>query len=96
MACTATSAARLLRVNARSSVSSSRTFASDAHEHGPKRVPIWEDPMHPGRWKEEHFVFASLAGWGLLFYGGYKFFTGGSKEKKDAAPSKSPATPAYH
>lgn len=26
------------------------------------------------------FVFVSLAGWGALFYGGYKFFTSGSKK----------------
>jgi hypothetical protein len=30
---------------------------TDAHEHGPKRVALWEDPMHPGRWKEEHVSF---------------------------------------
>jgi hypothetical protein len=35
--------------------------------------------MSPSKWKEEHFVFVSLAGWGALFYGGYKFFTSGSK-----------------
>lgn len=27
------------------------------------------------------FVIASLTGWTLLFYGGYKFFTGGKKEE---------------
>jgi hypothetical protein len=98
MATTARSAARLLRMKAPSSVQrSSRTFASDAHEHGPKRVSLWEDPMHPGRWKEEHFVFVSLAGWGVLIYGGYKLFAGGSKEKKDTDPAKSSAsTPAHH
>ncbi|CAK9226735.1 unnamed protein product [Sphagnum jensenii] len=98
MATTARSAARLLRMKAPSSVQrSSRTFASDAHEHGPKRVALWEDPMHPGRWKEEHFVFVSLAGWGVLIYGGYKLFSGGSKEKNDTAPAKSSAsTPAHH
>ncbi|KAH9562138.1 hypothetical protein CY35_05G057000 [Sphagnum magellanicum] len=97
MATTARSAARLLRMKASSVQRSSRTFASDAHEHGPKRVPLWEDPMNPGRWKEEHFVFVSLAGWGVLIYGGYKLFAGGSKEKKDTAPAKSSAsTPAHH
>ncbi len=30
---------------------------TDAHEHGPKRVALWEDPMNPGRWKEEHVSF---------------------------------------
>ncbi|KAL2631201.1 hypothetical protein R1flu_015887 [Riccia fluitans] len=56
-----------------------RTFAAD-HGHGPARVNIWEDPMSPSKWKEEHFVFVSLAGWGLLIYGGYKAATGGSKK----------------
>jgi len=28
------------------------------------------------------FVLASLSGWGLLIYGGYKLF-GGKKEKKE-------------
>lgn len=27
------------------------------------------------------FVFVSLAGWGALFYGGYRLFTGGSKKE---------------
>jgi len=27
------------------------------------------------------FVIASLTGWSLLFYGSYKFFTGGKKEE---------------
>jgi threonine/homoserine/homoserine lactone efflux protein len=43
------------------------------------------------------FVFVSLAGWGVLIYGGYKLFAGGSKEKKDTAPAESSAsTPAHH
>ncbi|KAG8386272.1 hypothetical protein BUALT_Bualt03G0131800 [Buddleja alternifolia] len=29
------------------------------------------------------FVIVSLAGWGLLFYGGYKFFTGDKKDNKE-------------
>lgn len=29
------------------------------------------------------FVIVSLSGWGLLFYGGYKFFTGGKKDKNE-------------
>lgn len=29
------------------------------------------------------FVIASLTGWGLVFYGGYKLFSGGKKEKKE-------------
>ncbi|KAG6545355.1 hypothetical protein Mapa_013204 [Marchantia paleacea] len=62
-----------------SNFTASRTFAAD-HGHGPARVNIWEDPTSPSKWKEEHFVFVSLAGWGLLFYGGYKAATGGSKK----------------
>ncbi|GMH25527.1 hypothetical protein Nepgr_027370 [Nepenthes gracilis] len=51
--------------------------------HGPPKVNFWQDPLHPARWKEEHFVIVSLAGWGLLFYTGYKFFSGGKEEKKE-------------
>ncbi|KAI8572388.1 hypothetical protein RHMOL_Rhmol01G0194700 [Rhododendron molle] len=29
------------------------------------------------------FVFVSLSGWGLLFFGGYKFFTRGKKNKEE-------------
>lgn len=29
------------------------------------------------------FVIISATGWGLLFYGGYKFFTGEKKDKKE-------------
>ncbi|KAI5333315.1 hypothetical protein L3X38_023446 [Prunus dulcis] len=29
------------------------------------------------------FVIVSLAGWGTLLYGGYKFFTKDKKDKKD-------------
>ncbi|CAM6129725.1 unnamed protein product [Calypogeia fissa] len=58
--------------------SSSRGFASD--HHGPARVNIWDDPMSPAKWKEEQFVLLSLAGWGLVFYGGYKAATGGKKK----------------
>ncbi|CAI5961277.1 unnamed protein product [Closterium sp. NIES-65] len=32
-----------------------RGFAADHHGH--KRVNIWEDPLNPGRWKEEHVRF---------------------------------------
>jgi hypothetical protein len=40
------------------------------------------------------FVFVSLAGWGALFYSGYKYFTSGSttpkpaKEEEEATASK--------
>ncbi|KAI8557753.1 hypothetical protein RHMOL_Rhmol04G0034200 [Rhododendron molle] len=53
------------------------------YHHGPPRVNFWEDPLSPSKWKEEHFVIVSLAGWGTLFYGGYKFFTKGKKEDKE-------------
>ncbi|KAK4743402.1 hypothetical protein SAY87_001403 [Trapa incisa] len=49
--------------------------------HGQPKVNCWQDPMSPSKWKEEHFVIVSLSGWGLLIFGGYKFFTGG-KDKK--------------
>ncbi|PQP94771.1 hypothetical protein Pyn_40744 [Prunus yedoensis var. nudiflora] len=39
--------------------------------------------MRPSKWKQEHFVIVSLAGWGTLLYGGYKFFTKDKKDKKD-------------
>ncbi|XP_073390861.1 uncharacterized protein [Physcomitrium patens] len=68
---------RLLR-NAPSQLTQTRSFAADAH--GPAKVPMWAAPGSPSTWKEEHFVFVSLAGWGALFYGGYKFFTSGSKK----------------
>ncbi|CAK9158920.1 unnamed protein product [Ilex paraguariensis] len=29
------------------------------------------------------FVIVSLSGWGLLFFGGYKFFTGGKKNTEE-------------
>ncbi|KAI9085175.1 hypothetical protein K1719_032886 [Acacia pycnantha] len=44
-----------------------------SNHHGPPKVNFWQDPMNPSKWKEEHFVTVSLIGWGLLFYGGYKF-----------------------
>ncbi|WVZ03181.1 hypothetical protein V8G54_023987 [Vigna mungo] len=51
--------------------------------HGPPKVNFWKDPMSPSKWKEEHFVIISLAGWGLLVYGGYKLFTGGKGKKEE-------------
>ncbi|RWV95407.1 hypothetical protein GW17_00041973 [Ensete ventricosum] len=42
---------------------------------------MWEDPLSPSKWKEEHFVLTSLTGWALLFYGGYKLF--GGKDTKE-------------
>ncbi|KAI3989952.1 hypothetical protein MKX01_003655, partial [Papaver californicum] len=40
--------------------------------HGPPKVNCWQDPLSPSKWKEEHFVIVSLAGWGLAIYGGFK------------------------
>ncbi|XP_043712325.1 uncharacterized protein LOC122661075 [Telopea speciosissima] len=60
-----------------------RGLAGGGDHHGPAKVNFWEDPLSPSKWKEEHFVIVSLSGWGLLFYGGYKFFTGGKKDKED-------------
>ncbi|KAK6269883.1 hypothetical protein POUND7_006988 [Theobroma cacao] len=60
-----------------------RGLASGGDHYGPPKVNFWQDPMNPSRWKEEHFVIVSLTGWGLLLYGGYKYFTGGKKEGKE-------------
>ncbi|XVE80216.1 hypothetical protein DITRI_Ditri14bG0121900 [Diplodiscus trichospermus] len=46
------------------------------------KVNFWQDPLSPSKWKEEHFVIVSLTGWGLLFYGGYKYFIRDKKEEK--------------
>ncbi|PQQ12721.1 uncharacterized protein Pyn_38713 [Prunus yedoensis var. nudiflora] len=51
--------------------------------HGPPRVNVWQDPLSPSKWKEEHFVIVSLSGWGLLIFWGYKFFTGGKGKKEE-------------
>ncbi|KAL3624756.1 hypothetical protein CASFOL_031424 [Castilleja foliolosa] len=63
-----------------SSLISRRGLAGSADHHGPPKINIWEDPMSPSQWKEEHFVIASLTGWGLLIFGGYKLFSGGKKD----------------
>ncbi|KAG2682000.1 hypothetical protein I3843_11G170800 [Carya illinoinensis] len=60
-----------------------RGLAGGGDHQGPPKVNFWQDPLHPSRWKEEHFVIVSLAGWGLVFYGGYKYFTKGKKNKED-------------
>ncbi|XP_028808455.1 uncharacterized protein LOC114763026 [Neltuma alba] len=61
-----------------------RGLAGAADHHGPPKVNCWQDPMNPSKWKEEHFVIVSLSGWGLLFFGGYKFFTRGKGKKEEA------------
>ncbi|MQM03683.1 hypothetical protein Taro_036468, partial [Colocasia esculenta] len=60
-----------------------RGLAGGGDHHGPPKINCWQDPLSPSKWKEEHFVIVSLTGWGLLFFGGYKFFSGGKKEKKE-------------
>ncbi|KAL5976222.1 hypothetical protein ACLOJK_041873 [Asimina triloba] len=60
-----------------------RGLAGGADPHGPPKINLWQDPMSPSKWKEEHFVIASLTGWGLLIFGGYKAFSGGKKEKTE-------------
>ncbi|CAI8616010.1 unnamed protein product [Vicia faba] len=59
-----------------------RGLAGAADPHATPRVDIWKDPLSPSKWKEEHFVIASLTGWAVLIYGGYKLFSGGKKEEK--------------
>ncbi|KAL0758310.1 hypothetical protein Bca101_074460 [Brassica carinata] len=59
------------------SVCQRRGLAGAADHHGSTKVDFWKQPTNPGNWKEEHFVLISLSGWGLLFYSGYKLFTGG-------------------
>ncbi|XP_028761572.1 uncharacterized protein LOC114720125 [Neltuma alba] len=60
-----------------------RGLAGAADHHGPPKVNCWQDPLNPSKWKEEHFVIVSLSGWGLLFFGGYKFFTRGKGKKEE-------------
>ncbi|KAJ4729885.1 1D-myo-inositol 2-amino-2-deoxy-alpha-D-glucopyranoside ligase, partial [Melia azedarach] len=60
-----------------------RGLAGAADHHGPPKVNFWQDPMSPSKWKEEHFVIVSLSGWGLLIFGGYKFFTRGKGNKEE-------------
>ncbi|KAL9441304.1 hypothetical protein AB3S75_019895 [Citrus x aurantiifolia] len=90
---TARQAAKLARLSSSKSTSASssqaaslihrRGLAGGGDHHGPPKVNFWEDPLSPSKWKEEHFVIVSATGWGLLFYGGYKFFTGEKKDKKE-------------
>ncbi|MCL7033542.1 hypothetical protein MKW94_012285 [Papaver nudicaule] len=66
-----------------------RGLAGGGDHHGPPKVNCWQDPLSPSKWKEEHFVIVSLAGWGLAIYGGFKLFSGGKKENKE---EKAPET----
>ncbi|TVU46339.1 hypothetical protein EJB05_05865 [Eragrostis curvula] len=61
---------------------SRRGMAGAADPHATPKVNIWQDPLSPSKWKEEHFVLASLSMWGGIIYGGLKFFSGGKKENK--------------
>ncbi|CAI9088583.1 OLC1v1022955C2 [Oldenlandia corymbosa var. corymbosa] len=90
--------ANLTRLSASGSAPSTRQAASllqrrglagGGDHHGPPKVNFWEDPMSPSKWKEEHFVIVSLAGWGLAITGAYKFFTGGKKDTKDEKVAES-------
>ncbi|XP_062211719.1 uncharacterized protein LOC133912816 [Phragmites australis] len=87
-------ASRLVAAAASSSSSSAsplarlisrRRLAGGADPHGPAKVNLWQDPMSPSKWKEEHFVLASLSMWGVVMYGGFKIFAGGKKENKNEA-----------
>ncbi|KAJ6828736.1 uncharacterized protein M6B38_332565 [Iris pallida] len=66
-----------------------RGLAAGGDHHGPSRVNMWQDPLSPSKWKEEHFVLASLSGWGLLIYGGYNVFAGKKETNEEvvAAPA---------
>ncbi|KAF3572799.1 hypothetical protein F2Q69_00062989 [Brassica cretica] len=72
--------AQIPSARAPASVCQRRGFAGAADHHGSTKVDFWKQPTNPGNWKEEHFVLISLSGWGMLFYGGYKLFTGGKGE----------------
>ncbi|KAJ8543451.1 hypothetical protein K7X08_005974 [Anisodus acutangulus] len=82
-AMTARRATTFTRLPFSSSTAQRRCFAGAADHHGPPKVNCWQDPMSPAKWKEEHFVIVSLSGWGFLFYGGYKLFTGGKNNKEE-------------
>ncbi|XP_042062151.1 uncharacterized protein LOC121806240 [Salvia splendens] len=87
-AMTARRAATLARLSPSTrpaSLVSRRGLAGTADLHGPPKINIWEDPMSPSKWKEEHFVIASLTGWFTLFYGAYKAFSGGKDKGEKVA-----------
>ncbi|KAH8947953.1 hypothetical protein BDL97_11G071900 [Sphagnum fallax] len=67
-------------------------FSTDDAHGGAAKVPIWQDPTSPSKWKDEHFVFVSLAGWGALFYSGYKYFTSCSTTPKPAKEEEATAS----
>ncbi|KAI4321886.1 hypothetical protein MLD38_035214 [Melastoma candidum] len=59
-----------------------RGLATSAARQGPPKLNFWDDPLHPSKWKDEHFVVVSVAGWSLLFYGGYWYYIKGKNEDK--------------
>lgn len=67
-----------------------RGLAGAADHHGPPKVNFWQDPLSPSKWKEEHFVIVSLTGWGVLIYGGYKFFTRGKGKNEEKVEVEAP------
>uniref|UniRef100_A0ACD5X6S3 Uncharacterized protein n=1 Tax=Avena sativa TaxID=4498 RepID=A0ACD5X6S3_AVESA len=69
---------------------SRRRLAGAADHHGSTKVNMWQEPMNPGNWKEEHFVLASLAMWGGLIYGGLKLVGGKKEDKTEVALAAAP------
>ncbi|CAA3032513.1 uncharacterized protein LOC111380661 isoform X2 [Olea europaea subsp. europaea] len=59
-----------------------RGLTGAADHHVPPKVDFWKDPMSPSKRKEKHFVNVSLSSWCLLFFRGYRFFTGGKKNNE--------------
>ncbi|PON81938.1 hypothetical protein TorRG33x02_222610 [Trema orientale] len=82
-AAVARQAATLSRVSTPRTSLRAANLVQRRDHHGPPRVNFWQDPLSPSKWKEEHFVIVSLSGWGLLIFGGYKFFTGGKGKKEE-------------
>ncbi|KAM1758480.1 hypothetical protein ACFX11_007609 [Malus domestica] len=95
---TARQAANMARLSSPKSASTAKSaslihrrgLAGGGDHRGPPKVNFWEDPMHPSKWKEEHFVLISLAGWGAVIYGGYKLFTKGKEDKKEERVEERP------
>nr|BAJ86691.1 predicted protein [Hordeum vulgare subsp. vulgare] len=75
---------------------SSRRLAGAADHHGSTKVNMWQEPLNPGNWKEEHFVLASLAMWGGIIYGGLKAFGKKKEVKTEAGPASVPAAAPAH
>ncbi|CAO2186118.1 unnamed protein product [Urochloa humidicola] len=66
---------------------SRRGLADPAGRYCPVKVNLWEDPMSPMRWKQSHFIVASITVWGVFVYGGFKLF-GEDKKNKTEVQSK--------